>query len=83
MRCQVDFIPKDIQRITPTGLETTDGQHYDLDIVICATGGFDAARFTTHMRADVVKATIRVTSSHFLSSVGPVSRCNNDTIHTL
>ncbi|KAH0826274.1 hypothetical protein J3R83DRAFT_5746 [Lanmaoa asiatica] len=30
----VDFIPKDIRCITPTGLGTTDGQHYDLDIFL-------------------------------------------------
>ncbi|KAH7885655.1 hypothetical protein F5I97DRAFT_2034868 [Phlebopus sp. FC_14] len=34
----VDFVPKDIKRVTQTGLETTDGQHYDLDILVCATG---------------------------------------------
>ncbi|KAH7925133.1 FAD/NAD(P)-binding domain-containing protein [Leucogyrophana mollusca] len=34
----VDFVPKEIRRVTPTGLETTDGQHYELDVLICATG---------------------------------------------
>ncbi|KAG9314939.1 hypothetical protein JVU11DRAFT_4047 [Chiua virens] len=34
----VDFTPKDIRRVTATGIETMDGQHYDLDIIVCATG---------------------------------------------
>ncbi|KZT07847.1 FAD/NAD-binding domain-containing protein [Laetiporus sulphureus 93-53] len=34
----VDFVPKDISRITSKGIETNDGQHTDVDIIICATG---------------------------------------------
>ncbi|KZT12304.1 FAD/NAD-binding domain-containing protein [Laetiporus sulphureus 93-53] len=34
----VDFVPKDIRRITPRGIETVDGKHTDLDVIICATG---------------------------------------------
>ncbi|KAF8428410.1 hypothetical protein L210DRAFT_3564312 [Boletus edulis BED1] len=37
----VDFIPKEIRHITPTGLETIDRQYYDIDILVCATG-YDA-----------------------------------------
>jgi cation diffusion facilitator CzcD-associated flavoprotein CzcO len=35
---QVDFIPTHIKRITATGIETIDGQHQDLDAIVCATG---------------------------------------------
>ncbi|KAG5653916.1 hypothetical protein H0H81_009508 [Sphagnurus paluster] len=35
---QVDFVPTHIQKVTPKGIETVDGQHQDLDIIICATG---------------------------------------------
>ncbi|KAF8079146.1 FAD/NAD-binding domain-containing protein [Lyophyllum atratum] len=38
----VDFVPTDITRITPTGIDTGDGKHQDLDIIICATG-FDTS----------------------------------------
>ncbi|KZT07862.1 FAD/NAD-binding domain-containing protein [Laetiporus sulphureus 93-53] len=38
----VDFVPKEIRRVTPRGIETVDGQHTDLDAVICATG-FDVS----------------------------------------
>ncbi|KAF8899234.1 FAD/NAD-binding domain-containing protein [Infundibulicybe gibba] len=34
----VDFVPTPIHRITPTGIETIDGDTQDLDIIICATG---------------------------------------------
>ncbi|KAL6307444.1 hypothetical protein BKA93DRAFT_911319 [Sparassis latifolia] len=34
----VDFVTTDIKQITPTGIETVDGKHDDLDIIICATG---------------------------------------------
>lgn len=35
---KVDYIPSQIKRITATGIETEDGQHIDLDVIICATG---------------------------------------------
>ncbi|THG96305.1 hypothetical protein EW026_g5500 [Hermanssonia centrifuga] len=34
----VDFIPTNIKRVTETGIETVDGKHQDLDVIICATG---------------------------------------------
>ncbi|EIW74531.1 FAD/NAD(P)-binding domain-containing protein [Coniophora puteana RWD-64-598 SS2] len=34
----VEFIPKEIKRVTPKGIETADGQLYELDVLICATG---------------------------------------------
>ncbi|KAJ8475161.1 hypothetical protein ONZ51_g6747 [Trametes cubensis] len=33
-----DFITIPIKRMTPTGIETTDGQHQGLDVIFCATG---------------------------------------------
>lgn len=35
---QVDYIPTPIKRITETGIETVDGQHQEIDVIICATG---------------------------------------------
>ncbi|KAJ6609350.1 hypothetical protein B0H10DRAFT_1813845 [Mycena sp. CBHHK59/15] len=42
--CQdnVDFNPTEIKRVTSTGIETVDGKHEDLDIIVCATG-FDTS----------------------------------------
>lgn len=34
----VEFIPTSIKRATATGLETVDGKHRDIDLLICATG---------------------------------------------
>ncbi|PSR70625.1 hypothetical protein PHLCEN_2v13485 [Hermanssonia centrifuga] len=34
----VDFIPTHIKRVTEAGIETVDGKHQDLDVIICATG---------------------------------------------
>ncbi|OBZ65862.1 putative sterigmatocystin biosynthesis monooxygenase stcW [Grifola frondosa] len=34
----VEFIPTHIKRITSDGIETVDGKHEDLDVIICATG---------------------------------------------
>ncbi|EMD35979.1 hypothetical protein CERSUDRAFT_115926 [Gelatoporia subvermispora B] len=34
----VDFVSTHIKRITPTGIETVDGKHEELDVIICATG---------------------------------------------
>ncbi|KAG6883310.1 hypothetical protein C0993_006878, partial [Termitomyces sp. T159_Od127] len=42
---QVDFIPTPIKRITPTGIETEDGKHEDVDILVCATGFDMSFRF--------------------------------------
>ncbi|KAI0060947.1 FAD/NAD(P)-binding domain-containing protein [Artomyces pyxidatus] len=38
----VDFVRSDIKHITPTGIETVDGQHRDVDVIVCATG-FDTS----------------------------------------
>ncbi|KAJ3518017.1 hypothetical protein NLJ89_g144 [Agrocybe chaxingu] len=38
----VDFIPTLIKCVTPTGIETVDGNSQELDVVICATG-FDTS----------------------------------------
>ncbi|TDL19261.1 FAD/NAD(P)-binding domain-containing protein [Rickenella mellea] len=38
----VDFVADEIRRITPTGIETVNGRHFPLDILICATG-YDTA----------------------------------------
>ncbi|KAN0074542.1 hypothetical protein V8E55_011591 [Tylopilus felleus] len=48
----VDFVPKDIRHITPTGLETMDGQHYQLNILICATGKLNTRRISTRTEAN-------------------------------
>ncbi|PFH46267.1 hypothetical protein AMATHDRAFT_8031 [Amanita thiersii Skay4041] len=34
----VDFVSSHIKRVTPTGIETADGKHWDLDVIVCATG---------------------------------------------
>ncbi|KAJ7597765.1 FAD/NAD-binding domain-containing protein [Mycena floridula] len=34
----VEFVPVPIKRVTKTGIETEDGKHTDLDIIVCATG---------------------------------------------
>jgi cation diffusion facilitator CzcD-associated flavoprotein CzcO len=34
----VDFISTGITKVTPTGIQTSDGNHQDLDIIVCATG---------------------------------------------
>ncbi|KAH0591296.1 hypothetical protein H2248_001384 [Termitomyces sp. 'cryptogamus'] len=41
----VDFIPTPIKRITPTGIETEDGKHEEIDILVCATGFDTSFRF--------------------------------------
>lgn len=41
----MDFVPTLIKRITPTGIETVDGNHQDLDVIVCATG--TTSRFIT------------------------------------
>ena len=38
----VDVIPTAIERITATGIETTDGKHREVDAIVCATG-FDTS----------------------------------------
>lgn len=42
--CQdnVSFVQSGIKRVTPTGIETSDGAHHDLDVIVCATG-FDTS----------------------------------------
>lgn len=67
---QVSFVPKNIQRITPTGLETTDGERYDLDILICATGEFYVVSVAKCINDDLTKVMTRVTSFPSLSSSG-------------
>lgn len=39
---EVDFVPSPIKAITPTGIETEDGDHKELDVIVCATG-FDTS----------------------------------------
>ncbi|KAL5511009.1 hypothetical protein ACEPAG_3728 [Sanghuangporus baumii] len=34
----VDFVPKEIKRVTETGVELDDGTHHELDVIVCATG---------------------------------------------
>ncbi|KDQ51118.1 hypothetical protein JAAARDRAFT_140775 [Jaapia argillacea MUCL 33604] len=34
----VEFVTDAIQQVTETGIETADGKHYDLDVLVCATG---------------------------------------------
>lgn len=34
----VDFVTTHIKRITSSGIETVDGRHEELDVIICATG---------------------------------------------
>ncbi|KAG6820664.1 hypothetical protein H0H93_013515 [Arthromyces matolae] len=36
----VDFVPTPIARITPTGIETDDGNHQDIDVLICFDTSF-------------------------------------------
>ncbi|MCJ1292903.1 hypothetical protein MMC34_004456 [Xylographa carneopallida] len=38
----VDVVPTAIERITATGIETTDGKHREVDAIVCATG-FDTS----------------------------------------
>jgi 4-hydroxyacetophenone monooxygenase len=38
LRENVSLVTDSIQRITPTGLETTDGSRYDVDVIVYATG---------------------------------------------
>ncbi|KAJ3989070.1 FAD/NAD-binding domain-containing protein [Lentinula detonsa] len=38
----VDFVPENIKRVTPTGIETVDGKHREMDVIVCATG-FDTS----------------------------------------
>jgi cation diffusion facilitator CzcD-associated flavoprotein CzcO len=38
----VSFIHPEIKRVTPNGIDTADGEHRELDIIICATG-FDTS----------------------------------------
>ena len=37
-REDVELVTEEIARFTPTGVETTDGKHYELDLVVFATG---------------------------------------------
>ncbi len=48
-RDNVDLITQPIARITPTGVETTDGQAHEADVMIYGTG-FHASRFLWPMR---------------------------------
>ena len=43
-RDNVDLVTEDIVRFTDTGIETADGVHHDLDVVISATG-FDIVKY--------------------------------------
>lgn len=45
---QVDFVPSEILAITSTGIETADGKHTDLDVIICATG--EDLRLVCHLQ---------------------------------
>ncbi|CAK7204021.1 hypothetical protein SEUCBS139899_006772 [Sporothrix eucalyptigena] len=35
---KVDFVQEGIEQVTPTGIETVDGLHYSVDVIITATG---------------------------------------------
>ncbi|KAK0199132.1 FAD/NAD-binding domain-containing protein [Armillaria mellea] len=41
----VDFVPSPIKVVTPTGIETEDGDHKELDVIVCATGFDTSWRF--------------------------------------
>ncbi|MEX1218627.1 MAG: NAD(P)/FAD-dependent oxidoreductase [Acidimicrobiales bacterium] len=43
-RDNVDLVTEDIVRFTDTGIETADGEHHELDVVISATG-FDIVKY--------------------------------------
>ena len=43
-RDDVDLVTSDIVRFTDTGIETADGEHHELDVVISATG-FDIVKY--------------------------------------
>lgn len=43
-RDNVDLVTEDIVRFTDTGIETADGVHHDLDVVVSATG-FDIVKY--------------------------------------
>lgn len=47
-RPNVDLVTEQIARITPTGIETTDGQKFDVDAIIYATG-FQASKMLAPM----------------------------------
>ncbi|KAJ3753930.1 FAD/NAD-binding domain-containing protein [Lentinula raphanica] len=38
----VEFVPETIRRVTSTGIETADGRHREMDVIVCATG-FDTS----------------------------------------
>jgi len=42
------LVTTDIAGITPTGIDTVDGQHHDVDVIIYGTG-FQASKFLTPM----------------------------------
>ncbi|KIM36369.1 hypothetical protein M413DRAFT_425056 [Hebeloma cylindrosporum] len=46
----VSFVPSLIKRVTPTGIETADGNFQKLDVIVCATG-FDVG---FHLDFDVI-----------------------------
>jgi len=48
-RDNVDLITEPIDRITPTGIRTTDGKDHDVDVIVYGTG-FHASKFLTPMR---------------------------------
>ena len=43
-RDNVSLVKEEITRFTPTGIETSDGEHHEIDVVVCATG-FDIAKY--------------------------------------
>ena len=47
-RSNVDLVTEPVARITPTGIETTDGQKFDVDTIIYATG-FQASKMLAPM----------------------------------
>ncbi len=43
-RDDVDLVTSGVERITRSGIETTDGKHHEVDLIICATG-FEVDQF--------------------------------------
>ncbi|KAJ3815647.1 hypothetical protein F5876DRAFT_85648 [Lentinula aff. lateritia] len=62
----VEFVPENIRQITPTGIETVDDRHRDLDVIVCATG------FNTSYKLPFTFMGIAVDGfSNWFSALGP------------
>ena len=49
---QVDFVTDHIKRVTESGVELVNGTTVDLDVLVCATGTYQAKFITIHVIND-------------------------------